>query len=539
MSEPLSRLAPTWRCLFGDRVIHPLPCVFPRTPSGGPRGEGRVTIPVPHWTYFWAMLRFAFWDGPRQLYRCVRRHPKLWTIVLAFVGLSVLVGPNDATYALYLPVLAVPWRIVHRASYNRWLSGPLRSDWRRWSRYQRHWPDSTSLNRLSVVIDNGLDVHPEIVKVRCEGHSRRWRTQTCTDHVWVRTLISQDVEDYQDRAPTIARDYGARACRVFAADKGRVRLEFAYGPDPLAETIPALSIPATADEIDFSAVPVGRTEKGEPWTIDLSLHVLLAGATGSGKSGVLQQLIRSLAPAIRDGLVVVHAIDAKDGVELWRWEPLCRGGYEDDDPEAMVALLEAAVVQMKRQSRAAKAGGNRSFRATPETPLHLIVIDEMMDLTDPKSERKDVVKRVHPALGLLLRKGRSAGFIVIGSVTDPREAALPMKNGFPTRIGMRLKAPQETTTILGPGARLNGARCDQIGKHEPGVGFTEDAERVRAAYVTDADIAAMARDYAPGSVERDPERPAWDFESTADEDIDVPVLDGPVLELVQGDWTEE
>lgn len=499
-----------------------------------------MTIPVPHWTYFWALLRFTFWDGPRQLYRCVRRHPKLWTLTLVFAGLTALVGFRNAAFTLYLPLLALPWRIAHRESYRRWVSGPLRSDWRRWFRYQSRWTTVTGLNRLSVPLDNMLDAHPEIVKVRCEGHSRRWRTQTCVDQVWVRTLISQDVEDFQDHAPTLARDYGARACRVFAADKGRVRLEFSYGPDPLGETIPALPIPATAAEIDFSAVPVGRTEKGEDWTVDLSLHVLLAGATGSGKSGVLQQLVRSLAPAIRDGLVVVHAIDGKDGMELG---PLDGDGhgrqgmfryYEDDDPEAMAQLLEDAVAMMKVASRTAKASGDRGFVPTLATPLHLIVIDEMIDLTDAKGPYKDVVKRVLAALGLLLRKGRSVGFIVFGSVTDPREAALPLKNGFPTRIGMRLKAPQETTTILGPGARLNGARCDQIGKHEPGVGFTEDAERVRAAYVANEDIAAMVAEYAPGPcVVPDGGPPEFDFESTADE------VARPVLELVQGELVSD
>jgi S-DNA-T family DNA segregation ATPase FtsK/SpoIIIE len=422
-----------------------------------------------------------------------------------------------------------------------------RSDWRRHWRYQRHWPDVTSLNGLSVVVDNGLDVHPQIVKVRCVDYSRTWRwswswpllstTVTCTDLLWVRTLISSDLEDWQERAPTIARDYGARTGRAFdhhGKPKGCVRLELTYGPDPLAQMIPALPIPASADDIDFTAVPIGRMENGAPWTIDLGLHVLLAGATGSGKSGVLQQLVRSLAPAIRDGLVVVHAIDGKDGMELGPTSGMFRY-YEDDDPEKMAVLLEEAVAMMKAQSRASKASGDRTFQPTLARPLHLIVIDEMIDLTDPKGPNREIVKRVLSALGLLLRKGRSAGFIVFGSVTDPRESGLSVKNGFPTRIGMRLKAPQETTTILGPGARLQGARCDEIGKHEPGIGYTEDAERVRAAYVTDADIAAMVAEYAPvRTVPSEPEfmPPEFDADATADEE---PL----VLELVQGEWVDD
>lgn len=508
-----------------------------------------MNFSLPWWVSLaglWAFFRFTFWDGPRQLYRCVRRHPKLWALALAFAGLTALVGFRNAAFALYLSLLALPWRIVHRESYDRWMSGPLRSDWRRWYRYQRSWPDVMSLNRLSEVIDNGLDVHPEIVKVRCTDRTivwQRWplkRTVSCTDTLWIRALISQDLEDYQDRARTLATDFGARSGRAVdepGRPKGCVRLELAYGPDPLAETIPALPIPATVDEIDFSAVPLGRTEKGEPWTIGLELAVLLAGATGSGKSGVLQQLIRSLAPAIRDRLVIVHAVDPKFGLEFGPTSKMFEH-YEDDDPEAMVKLLENAAAMMEGQSRSLKLTGARKNRPTLERPLHLVVVDEMIDLTDPRGPDKALAARVRTALGLLLRKGRAAGFIVIGACTDPRIEAVPMKNGFPTRIGMRLKTPLETKMILGDGARLRGARCEDIRADQRGVGYAllgdeVEATRVRAAYVTNDDIAAMVAEYAPGPravPAADP--PEFDFDGTADED-------GPVLELVQGDLVSD
>jgi S-DNA-T family DNA segregation ATPase FtsK/SpoIIIE len=505
-------------------------------------------IPHPSWLrlIFIDGGRFALWDGPRALWRGAKRHPKLWAMFLALAGLTVLIGP-EARWVVYAPVLLVPWAVLHWQSFNRWVVRPARSDWRRWRRYQSRWPDVASQRRLSSVIDYGLDVHPEIVKARTYDWSAVWlwswrwpmvrRVVTCTDVLWLRDLIGNDLQDYQEQASGIARDYGARVGRAFDEEhkpRGCVRLELTYGPDPLAETIPALPIPESAEDIDFTAVPVGRMENGAPWTIDLGLHVLLAGATGSGKSGVLQQLIRSLAPAIRDGLVVVHAIDGKDGMELGPTSGMFRY-YEDDDPEKMAVLLEEAVVMMKAQSRASKASGDRTFQPTLARPLHLIVIDEMIDLTDPKGPNREIVKRVLSALGLLLRKGRSAGFIVFGSVTDPRESGLSVKNGFPTRIGMRLKAPQETTTILGPGARLQGARCDEIGKHEPGVGYTEDAERVRAAYVTDADIAAMVAEYAPiRTMPSEPEfmPPEFDADATADEE-------SLVLELVQGEWVDD
>lgn len=56
--------------------------------------------------------------------------------------------------------------------------------------------------------------------------------------------------------------------------------------------------------------------------------------------------------------------------------------------------------------------------------------------------------------------------------------------------------------VLGDGARDRGARCDRISDSLPGVGYVRldgvrEPTRVRAAYVSDDDIAAMALEYAP------------------------------------------
>jgi integrase len=48
-------------------------------------------------------------------------------------------------------------------------------------------------------------------------------------------------------------------------------------------------------------VAIGLQEDGEPWELRvLGTHLLIAGATGSGKGPVLWSLLRGLAPAIRE-----------------------------------------------------------------------------------------------------------------------------------------------------------------------------------------------------------------------------------------------
>jgi S-DNA-T family DNA segregation ATPase FtsK/SpoIIIE len=135
-------------------------------------------------------------------------------------------------------------------------------------------------------------------------------------------------------------------------------------------------------------------------------------------------------------------------------------------------------------------------------PLVLVVVDEMIDLLNPKGKEKKVADSIAASMGHLLRKGRAAGFLVIGSVTDPRvEASGGVRNHFPVKIGMRLDTPDETGMVMGPGARALGALCDTIPVELPGVGYVRvkggEILRVRAAFVRDEDIAAMVEEYAP------------------------------------------
>ena len=77
---------------------------------------------------------------------------------------------------------------------------------------------------------------------------------------------------------------------------------------------------------------------------------------------------------------------------------------------------------------------------------------------------------------------------------------LPFRDLFPTRLALRLTEARHVDMVLGDGARNRGAVCDQIPDSRPGVGYValdgvREPVRVRAAYVTDEDIAAMAADY--------------------------------------------
>ena len=131
-------------------------------------------------------------------------------------------------------------------------------------------------------------------------------------------VTGQAPADFADRAENLAHAFGAELCRVRELGPGMITLELVRA-DTLASPIGALPVPA---EVDLLALPVGRCEDGAPWLLRLlGSHVLIAGATGSGKGSVIWSAVRALLPAILGGWVQVWALDPKR-MELSFGKPL-------------------------------------------------------------------------------------------------------------------------------------------------------------------------------------------------------------------------
>jgi DNA segregation ATPase FtsK/SpoIIIE, S-DNA-T family len=313
----------------------------------------------------------------------------------------------------------------------------------------------------------------------------------------------------------VAHGFRAILCRVRTARSGAVVLEFVRR-DALAVPISAVPIPG---QVDLKALPVGRREDGLPWLIKLhGTHVLIAGATGAGKASLLWGRVRAMFPAMRSGLVRVLAADPK-------WMELAYdrvifdtyGAYAAD-PAQVVAMLEAAVADM--QARAAQfAGVQRDHTPTRQHPFTVVLVDEVAFLTAYQPDRK-MRERVMNALATLTTQGRAVGYAVVAALQDPRKDVLAIRNLLPDRIAMRLDEPEQVDMILGDGARDRdrGAACELISTDPAvgaGVAFVRleadpDPMRVRAGWVTDADIRAMAYQIAEDTQPRKLEGvPGW------------------------------
>jgi S-DNA-T family DNA segregation ATPase FtsK/SpoIIIE len=440
--------------------------------------------PVYH-TPGWVIIIVQFCRALFALAKFLARHPLLDVEATVLVLAWRLAGwPGPVILASAVTVILVGWRLRWPGSFARFIAIPVRGRWRRWH-YQRQWLAVLTIARL-VPVFRGQVLVPVLGKVR----STRY-----TDRVPVRLASGQAPADFAARAENLAHGFGALLCRVRSARPGFLILEFVRR-DALAAIIPALAIPGQAD---LKALAVGRREDGSPWLIRLhGTHLLVAGATGAGKGSILWSLIRALLGLLQAGLVKILAADPKVMELAYGRAIFDRYGQYAADPAAIVAMLEGAVADMR--ARAAQlAGKQRDHTPTLEFPFVVIVVDEVAFLTAYQPD-KQLRERVKAALATLTTQGRAVGYCVVGALQDPRKEVMSIRNLFPDRIAMRLDEPEQVDMVLGDGARDRGATSDLISADPAtgaGVAFVRleadpDPVRVRAAWVSDEDIRAMA-----------------------------------------------
>jgi DNA segregation ATPase FtsK/SpoIIIE, S-DNA-T family len=424
----------------------------------------------------------------RLLFRLARlacRHPiaTVTVALLAFLWFTIGWIGIAAMIACAVLVLVI-WRCYWPSGFARWLATPARNT-RRARVYRRRWPAVMTIADLAPFY-RGRIILPVLVKVT---------TTRYVDRVAVRLVSGQCVADFAARADNLAHGFGAMLCRVRSARSGAVVLEFVRR-DALAAPIPALSIP---DRVDLKALPVGRREDGLPWLVRLhGTHVLVAGATGAGKASLLWGLVRAMLPLMRAGLVRVLAADPKLMELAYGRIIFDTYGAYAADPVSVAEMLDQAVADM--QARAAVfAGHQREHTPTVEHPFTVVLVDEVAFLTAYQPDRK-LRERIMNALATLTTQGRAVGYSVVAALQDPRKDVLTIRNLFPDRIAMRLDEPEQVDMVLGDGARDRGAACELISPDPAvgaGVAFVRveadpDPVRVRAGWVTDPDIQAMA-----------------------------------------------
>lgn len=458
-----------------------------------PLNVAKVRVPLSAVLFAWAGRRLSaggVW---------VARNPGAVVAGMMALGawrVSVTAGPVPVVTVLVVVLgVLLGWRRLHHGSFTRLVTWRIRGRWRAARVYRYRWQPAMVTTGLAMRAD-GTEYLPRLVSVRSTGS---------VDVVRVRMLPGQTFTDWAGNAPRLAQTFGALDCRVRTVPRRVHDLALWFlTEDPLTEAVQPFD---PKDPPDLAALPVALGEDGLVHKVRLlGAHLLVVGATGSGKGSVIWSLIHAVAPGIRDGLVQVWAVDPKGGMELAPGRALfARFVYGDPDEGTLYELdfahvLEDAVFVMRRR-QATLRGHTRLHTPTKAEPLVVVVIDELASLTAYVVDR-DAKRRITSALSLLLSQGRAVGVSVVGAVQDPRKDVVSMRDLFPTRILLRVTEPEHVGLTLGPGTRDRGARADLIDEATPGVayigrdGLTEPV-RVRFAHVSDHHIATLTHQYSP------------------------------------------
>ena len=200
-------------------------------------------------------------------------------------------------------------------------------------------------------------------------------------------------------------------------------------------------------------VALGLASAGEPIAIDLLKmpHLLIAGATGSGKSVCMNSVISSLIAHQPPSRVRLMLIDPKR-VELTPYNgvphlvtPVVT------EPDQVVRLLRGAIEEMGRRYKLLEQAGvrniksyNSSPKATEDMPFFVVCIDELADLMMTASFE------VEQGICRLAQLGRATGIHLVVATQRPSVDVVTglIKANFPSRIAFAVASQVDSRTIL-------------------------------------------------------------------------------------------
>ncbi|GAA0614309.1 cell division protein FtsK [Kutzneria viridogrisea] len=414
------------------------------------------------------------------------RHPGSILLPGAVVASAVVLGLPTTGGVLGGGLLGLgAWYRAHPGSFDALVAPRMRA-WKRrwWSRYTgSRWRDTLiACDLVATNRQTGELRVPRILRVQSPSPS--------IDLVRVRLHPGQHARQWEDRLPELAD-----ALRVERVAVERVRPQVialvVERSEPFTEVIPAPDMPWDVDAVDLGGLYLGDTEYGTDWCEALlGQHLLVAGASGSGKGSLAWGPLRGLAPLIRDGIVRPWVLDPKR-MELAKAEAFAYR-YAAETADCLEVAREF-VADCEQTQRTLAAQGKRKFTPSRETPLNLLLIDEIAALTGFADMA--VAREFRKLLNVVGTQGRATGHSMLGYVQEPTKDNISMRDLFTVRICLRVTSAGHVDMVLGDGARQRGALADEIpnSADTAGIGYvirqrSRVPMRVRAAYVTDPEI---------------------------------------------------
>ena len=327
------------------------------------------------------------------------------------------------------------------------------------------------------------------------------------------------VRQFANLSNDLALAMRAPSIRIVAPIPGRGAVGVEV-PNPTSEIVSFRELIEARDYQNARAalpIALGKDLEGKPVIADLAKmpHLLIAGATGSGKSVCVNTIITSLIYRHTPRTLRFLMVDPKM-VELsvYNTLPHLRHKVITDNRDA-AAVLKWAVMEMNERYELLAANGCRNVqdfnkRVHEASPLKLpkrdnvafedltyrgdvvpyivVVIDEMADLM------MTVQGEVETPIAMLAQKARATGIHLILATQRPSVNVITglIKANFPSRIAFRVASQVDSRTIIdGAGAEMLLGNGDMLfippGKSEP--------SRLQGAFLSSDDTEHLMKWY--------------------------------------------
>lgn len=307
----------------------------------------------------------------------------------------------------------------------------------------------------------------------------------------------------------IALSLAAKGIRIIAPipGKGTIGIEVP-NKDPQTVSIRSVIGSRKFQECKYELpIAMGATIDNDVFIADLTKmpHLLVAGATGQGKSVGLNTIIASLLYKKHPAELKFVLVDPKM-VEFSLYSKLehhylAKLPEEEEaiitDPNKVVATLNSLCVEMDNRYSLLKNAGVRSIkeynakfvarRLNPEKghrylPYIVMIVDEFADLIMMAG------KEVETPIARIAQKARAVGMHLIIATQRPSTNVITgiIKANFPGRIAFRVSQMVDSRTILDrPGAN------QLIGKGDMLFSINGEMDRVQCAFIDTPEVEAI------------------------------------------------
>jgi S-DNA-T family DNA segregation ATPase FtsK/SpoIIIE len=304
----------------------------------------------------------------------------------------------------------------------------------------------------------------------------------------------------------IALNLSALGIRIIAPIPGRgtVGIEVP-NKNPEMVSMRSLITSKTFQESRFDiALALGRTITNDPYIVDLTKmpHLLVAGATGQGKSVGINAIITSILYKKHPAEIKFVLIDPKR-VELPLYSKIERHflaklpGEEDaiiTDTQKVINTLNSLCIEMDNRLELLKGAQARNIKEynekfisrklNPEKghkylPYIVLIIDEFADLIMTAG------REIEGPIGRLAQLARAIGIHLIISTQRPSTNIITgfIKANFPTRIAFRVFSSIDSRTIL------DATGADRlVGRGDMLVSSGNEPVRVQCAFIDTPEI---------------------------------------------------